>query len=250
MILLKPFPIKTLRFRLGPSGERESRSELIDRWYLIVVAEKYRLDKRRFIKCFPHAWKHGKSSYNGVLVECRQKTENDALFLVTRDKTIIAQVSLTEIVLKSLSHLDLDSYPWNESTLSSFNFKPMNVHIEDINRDVKRANLRAKVVEKSETKGVYSNYDGSPKKLSIATISDNTGSIKMQLWNDQIEKVSIGDSVQIENGRVKMFKGQFQVNIGRNSKLNVIKPLKVSPNRWKLHSRRGSPHLPLLQHQT
>jgi replication factor A1 len=232
VILLKSFPIKTLRFKLGPSGERETRSELVDRWYLLVVADKYGLDKHQFIKCFPH-----------VSVECRQKTKDDALFLITRDNTVIAQISLTGTVLSSLSQLDLNSYPWNESTRSSFSFKTTNVQIKDITRDVKRANLRAKVVEKSQTKGVYSKYDGSPKKLSIATISDDTGSIKMQLWNDQIDRVSVDDIVEIENGRVKMFRGRFQINIGRNSKLNVFKPLKVRP---KLRSRQGSSHIPLL----
>jgi replication factor A1 len=222
---LKPFPIKTSRSRLGPSGEREARSELVDRWYLIMVAEKYGLDTRRFLKCFLYAWRHEKSSCKGVLIECRQKTENDALFLVTRHETIIAQISLTETVLKSLSHLDLESYPWNESTLTnSSNFKPIKMHIKDINKDVKWANLTARVIDKSKTKVVYSRYDGSPKRLSIATISDDTGSVKMQLWNGQIDEVSVGDSVHVENGRVKMFRGQFQVHVGRKGKFSVTPP--------------------------
>jgi replication factor A1 len=171
----------------------------------------------------------GKSSYNGVLVERRRKTENDALFLVTRHNTVLAQVTLTETVVKSLSQANLESYPWNESTLGErADFSPNIIHISDINKNVKWANLKAKVVDKSKTKGVYSKFDGSPQKLSVATISDNTGSIKLLLWNDQIENVSVGDLVQVENGRVKMYKGQFQVHIGKKKgKLNVIKPINV-----------------------
>jgi hypothetical protein len=52
----------------------------------------------------------------------------------------------------------------------------------------------------------------------------------------QIDKVSVGDIVDIENRRVKMFGGQFQVNIGRNSKLNVTKPIEVGPSKRKHRS--------------
>jgi len=239
--------MKTWRFRIGPSGKRESRGELVDRWYLLTIAEKYGLDKHRFLKCFPNALMHGKSSYNGVLVERRQKTENGALFLVTRHKTIIAQITLTETVVKSLSQVNLESFPWNESTLSErVDFRPAIIHISDINKNIRWANLKAKIVDKSKTKGLYSKFDGSPQKLSIATISDNTSSIRLLLWNDQIDKVSVGDSVQIENGRVKMYRGQFQVHIGKKmGKLNVIKPIEVRPNERKQRSLLESVELSL-----
>ena len=226
---MKPFPMKTWRYRIGPSGKRESRSELVDRWYLLTVAEKYGFDRSQFLKCFPRAWAHGKSSYNGVLVERRMKTENDALFLVTQHNTILAQITLTETVVKSLSHANLESFPWNESTLSErVGYGPTIMHISNIKKNTRWATLKAKVVDKSKTKGVYSKFDGSPQKLSTATISDNTGSIKLLLWNDQINNVSIGDLVQIENGRVKMYRGQFQVHIGKKmGKLRIIKPLQV-----------------------
>jgi replication factor A1 len=211
-----------------------------------MVAEKYGLDRRRFLKCFLHAWMRGKSSCKGLLVECRQKTENDALFLVTQDKTIIAQISLTETVLKSLSHLDLESFPWNQSTLAErVNSRPVDMQIKDINMNARMVNLKGKVVDKSMTKGVYAKFDGSPHKLSIATISDETGSIGLTLWNDQIHKVSVGDLVHVENGRVKMYRGQFQVSIGRNSKLNVIKPIEGGPSEHKHRSRLENLHSPL-----
>lgn len=228
---MKRFPMKDTRFRIGPSGKRESRNELADRWYLLTIADKYGLDRRHFLKCFPHAWMHEKSSYNGVLVECRQKTENDAFFLVTRHKTIITQITLTETVVKSLSQADLETFPWNESTLSErVAFRSTFMHISDMNKNTRWANLKAKIVDKSKNKGLYSKFDGSPQKLSIATISDNTGSMELLLWNDQIHNVSVGDSVQIENGRVKMYRGQFQVHVGKKiGNLKVIKSINAGP---------------------
>jgi hypothetical protein len=230
VIPLKPFPMKTSCFRIGPSGKRESRRELTNRWYLLVIADKYELDRRRFLKCFPHAWTHGKSSYNDVSVECRQKEQDSALFLVARQRTIIAQITLTETVIKSLSRADLEIYPWNEWSLSEKVDFPTTIQISHINKNIRRASLKAKIIDKSENKWLYSKLDGSIQKLSIATISDNTGSIELLLWNDQVDKVSVGDSVEIENGQVKMHRGQFQVHVGKRiGKLNVIKPTNTGP---------------------
>jgi ssDNA-binding replication factor A large subunit len=44
----------------------------------------------------------------------------------------------------------------------------------------------------------------------------------LPLWDAQIDSVSVGDMIRIENGRVKRFRGALQVSIGKKSKLNVI----------------------------
>jgi replication factor A1 len=80
-------------------------------------------------------------------------------------------------------------------------------------------NLKAKVVEKSAVREVLSRF-GQPVLVSNATLSDGTGSIKLPLWNSQIDTVSVGDTVHIENGRVKTFNGELQL---KYSKLSVTR---------------------------
>lgn len=142
---------------------------------------------------------------------------------MTQDQKVIAQLRLSRMALKRLPDIDLTSFPWNESTLVERIGNPevANMRIKDVNVRVKRINLKARVVEKSLTRRVYSGF-GIPHSLSTATISDSTGSIKLPLWNAQIDMISVGDRVQIENGRVGMFKGELQVSIGKKSKLSVI----------------------------
>jgi replication factor A1 len=96
------------------------------------------------------------------------------------------------------------------------------VKIKDIDAGVKWVNLIARVIGKSNPRNLLSRF-GDPLALSIATISDGTGSMRLPLWNAQIDRVSIGDTVQIENGRVRAFRGELQVSVGRNSKLEVIR---------------------------
>ena len=54
------------------------------------------------------------------------------------------------------------------------------------------------------------------------TIQDETGSIKLSLWDDMIEQVKVGDKVKVENGYTNSFRGDVRVNVGRYGKLEVI----------------------------
>jgi replication factor A1 len=127
------------------------------------------------------------------------------------------------MALKRLPDVDLSCYPWNEVPLvkDRADSETGRTRIKDVGLRAQHVNLKARVVEKSGTKKVYSRF-GDSHDLSTAVISDSTGSIKLPLWNAQIGMVSVGDTVQIENGRVKTFRGELQVSVGKRGKLNVI----------------------------
>jgi replication factor A1 len=95
------------------------------------------------------------------------------------------------------------------------------LQIKDIDAKVRCINLKAKVVGKSTPRRVFSRF-GDALTLSTATISDGTGSMRMSLWNAEIDRVSIGDTVQIANGRVRTFRGELQVSLGRRGRLEVV----------------------------
>jgi len=139
---------------------------------------------------------------------------------------VIAQLSLSDTALKRLSEVDLGHFPWNGSTVNEKvdSPGPVDMKIQDINARVKWVNLRARVVDKSVPRRIFSRF-GVSHSLSTATISDSTGCIKLPLWNAQIDMVSVGDTVQIDNGRVKAYRGELQVSVGKNGRLSVIRKL-------------------------
>ena len=49
---------------------------------------------------------------------------------------------------------------------------------------------------------------GNPGKVANATIEDESGSMKLTLWNDQIDQVKVGDKIHITNGYVNEWFGQ------------------------------------------
>jgi replication factor A1 len=207
-----------------PRGQRQFAPDMTRLLYLFFVSKKYGLEPHKFFECFLYAWTHERSSYKDISIQCRQKTENDGVFLVTQDQKVITQLRLTGATLKHLPEVDFESPPWNKYvTLNKMEKSmPVDMKVKDVNSGVKWVNLKAKVIEKSIARTVFSRYGGNPLGLSNSTISDGTGSIKLPLWNAQINLVSIGDTVQIENGRVRTFRGELQVSVGKSGKLTVI----------------------------
>jgi replication factor A1 len=204
-------------------GQRRSMGETTKLLYLIKVSRKYELDTNEFLSSFQDAYAQGKSSCKDVLIQCRQKTDNDGVFLVTKNEKIIAQIILTKEFLDNMPKINTKDYPLSESSINKKTAKvgPIDIEIKDIDLDVKWVNLEAIVIEKTAPKGVYSRY-GNPLSVSIATISDDTGTIKLPLWNAQINSIQVGDKVRIVNGRVRSFRGELQVSVGTKGKIEVI----------------------------
>jgi replication factor A1 len=86
---------------------------------------------------------------------------------------------------------------------------------------MKRVSVEAKVLEKSETREVLSRFKDTTHKVATAIITDETGKIKLTLWNDQINQVKINDTVKVENGYVTSFRGEIQLNVGKYGTLTV-----------------------------
>jgi len=63
---------------------------------------------------------------------------------------------------------------------------------------------------------------GGTAQVADATLTDETGSIKLSLWDDQITRVKQGDRVSIENGYTQSFRGENSLNIGRYGKLQKL----------------------------
>lgn len=86
---------------------------------------------------------------------------------------------------------------------------------------MKRVSVEAKVVEKGDAREVKSRYKDETYRIVDAVIADETGSVKLTLWNEQIEQINVGDNVKVDNGYVTSFKGEIQLNVGKFGKLST-----------------------------
>ena len=72
---------------------------------------------------------------------------------------------------------------------------------------------------------------GKPGKVATAIAKDETGDIKLTLWNDDIDKVKVGSKIKITNGFVNEWQGEMQLTTGRLGKLEVVGKADVDLNK-------------------
>jgi replication factor A1 len=93
--------------------------------------------------------------------------------------------------------------------------------ISDLKAGMRRVDIKVKIVSVGETRDVNTKFGAA--RVATATVADETGQTKLTLWNDDIEKVSQDDAVDIKNGYVSEFRGELQLNVGQYGKMNILK---------------------------
>lgn len=99
--------------------------------------------------------------------------------------------------------------------------QPVDVKVAELTPESRAVNVLAKVVSKSEVRDIAAGRDGSAHRVCDALVGDETGSVYLTLWDDNITKINEGDTVSVKNGYVNLFRGNIRLNIGRYGTLEV-----------------------------
>ena len=105
--------------------------------------------------------------------------------------------------------------------------QPVDVKISELTPDSKAVNVTAKVVSKSEVRNTTSGRDYTTHRVVDALVGDETGCIYLTLWDDNIEKVKEGDTLNIKNGYITLFRGNMRLNIGRYGSFEIVKESQI-----------------------
>ena len=81
-------------------------------------------------------------------------------------------------------------------------------------------NLEFEIAEKGEIREF--NKFGRSGKVCNAVAQDSSGKVKLTLWNEDVDKVNVGDKVKLTEGYVGEYQGEMQLSTGRGGKLEVI----------------------------
>lgn len=87
--------------------------------------------------------------------------------------------------------------------------------ISELAPNMTEVEIEAKILKISEPRQVRSKTTGEPLRVAEALIGDETETIELTLWNEQITQVKVNDRIRINNGYVTSFRGQKQLNVGR-----------------------------------
>jgi replication factor A1 len=102
--------------------------------------------------------------------------------------------------------------------------------VVDLQEGLKHVLIEGLITEISEPKTVETKF--GLRQLSIAKLKDDTGEIQLNLWENQIEKVKVGDKVRIEEGYVVTYDGRLTLNVPKNITLIVNPSDNISIPYW------------------
>jgi replication factor A1 len=183
--------------------------------YLAFLSVKYEVDPEKFFAALRQAGENKKTNCGQFSIECRGKIKTKQIFLIRNDSGIVAQFRVSDdFFLESGNSLrkfmDTDMvrkhlFKKRKATHSHF--------IRDVRPGMNHVNLKAKILEVAEPRRVVTRY-GNYANVAKALIADETGTIKLCLWNEQIDSVCVGDTVQIGNARASTFRGERQLTLG------------------------------------
>lgn len=66
------------------------------------------------------------------------------------------------------------------------------------------------------------NKYGKDLKVANAVLEDDSGKIKVSLWNDDADKFKMGDKIKIINGYASEFNGLLQLSSGKFGKIEHV----------------------------
>jgi len=150
---------------------------------------------------------------------------DSAIFLVTTDYRVVAQFSIPEYLLNKSDPLEEIGYILEHAkrVLVRQRERPGStcLRIKDLKAGMKHVSLKARVIEISESRLALTRFNDYAM-FANAVLSDETGTIRLTLWNNRIKTVSVDDDVQIENVDVVVFRGKCQLRMGKNGRLTVL----------------------------
>ena len=82
-------------------------------------------------------------------------------------------------------------------------------------------NIKVKVLKTAEVQRVTTGR-GIEHEIQELKVEDETGTITLVLWDDKITSLEAGDSLQIENGFVTSFKGDWRINVGKYGEVTEV----------------------------
>lgn len=93
--------------------------------------------------------------------------------------------------------------------------------ISDLQVKQGNADVEGEIIEKADARE-FSKF-GKTGRVANAILQDDSGKVKLSLWNEQVDQVNVGDRISIKNGFVSEWQGEKQLSTGRMGTIEVVK---------------------------
>jgi hypothetical protein len=199
-----------------PKGRGRDR----DLIYLLQLARKHNLPISGFYDSLLVAERRGKAQCKGLQIEMRSRGEVSSTYMFSLKSEPMAQATIQNHSIRKLKKLP-DEYSSllqmdDKRRLSERSGASSHSEIGKMRFGQDGVSFKAHVVRKSEVRAVTTR-DGTPLLVCSVTLSDGTGQIPLAVWNSQISEISEGDLVEVQNARIRSFRGELQLSLSRKA---------------------------------
>jgi hypothetical protein len=189
--------------------------------YLYFLSVKYEVDFDHLIEGLTQARDNHEVSCGQLSIECRRKTLEHNVFLITNDDKVVAQFFIPKYFLDQPNQFGNPSCNYLLRRIAARDIPENPKQIRDLRLGMKRIDIKARVLNIPEAKVVPTRY-GEYARVTNALIADETGTIKLCLWNERVNAVHVNSVVKITNANVTKFRGEKQLSLGRNAGLSMV----------------------------
>ena len=91
------------------------------------------------------------------------------------------------------------------------------VKIREIQAGMKNIEVTGRIVSVGERRHVQTRF--GPADVATATLEDETGSIHINLWRQQIDAVGEGKFIKIINAFARLYGNRLELNIGKDGQI-------------------------------
>jgi len=88
------------------------------------------------------------------------------------------------------------------------------LNIHDLKPGMSSVDIKVTVAEILKPKQVMTGR-GVEHEILEVKVEDETGAMTLVLWDEKVLPLKVGDVLQVRNGFVTSFKGEWRINVGK-----------------------------------
>ncbi len=92
--------------------------------------------------------------------------------------------------------------------------------VEELSPEADDVEIEGTIAELPTPRAVSTRY--GQKRITTVTFEDDTGTIDLTLWEEEIDAIEEGAKVQITGAYVREWADDIQLNIGRDGNIEMV----------------------------
>lgn len=195
--------------------------------HLAFLSVKYSVYLTELFEAIVSARTAGEAICEGLEIQYRGSVADEAIILIKKEDKVVMQFRVAEELLLR-KNIDFESWmdtdkirrqKVRQDGAQSGSAEPN--RIMDLRHGMRKVNVEVEVIELAKPMSLHTQY-GNSVVLTNASVADQSGKIRLCLWNEQADLIKEGDVLRIEGASVATFRGERQLRLGKKGTITKM----------------------------